>query len=348
VDSPSPERFFDAVNAYQQTAALRAAVHLDLFTALDEGEVGGPGDAARTVPGIAKRCAAPERGLRVLCDYLVIVGFLRKIGERYELTPDSAMFLSRRSPAYLGTTVDFLASPEMMRNFDTLADTIRRGTIAPANNNTVADDNPIWVQFARAMGPMMMPRAHAIADALGVLSAGPGSPDTHDTYRVLDIAAGHGLFGIVLAQNNPRVEVVAVDWAAVLEVARDNAARMGVGDRYRLLPGDAFKVDYGAGFDVALVTNFLHHFDRATCVAFMRRVAAALKPGGRAAVLEFVPNDDRISPPMAAAFSLTMLAGTPGGAAYTLAELRGIALEAGFASVTAHAAPPQTIVVATR
>jgi 2-polyprenyl-3-methyl-5-hydroxy-6-metoxy-1,4-benzoquinol methylase len=330
--APTPELYFETVFAYQRTAALRAAVHIELFTAVDEG--------ARTVAAIAKRCSTPERSTRVLCDYLAIIGFLRKSGETYELTPDTAAFLSKRSPAYLGTTVDFLATPAMMTNFDTLTDTVRRGTIAPADNNTVADDNPMWVQFARAMMPMMMPAAQAIATALDVSSAGP--------LRVLDIAASHGVFGIVLAQRNPRVEVVAVDWVAVLEVARENAAKMGVGDRYRLLPGDAFKVDYGSGFDVALVTNFLHHFDRATCVSFMRKVAGALQPRGRAAILEFVPNDDRISPPMAASFSLTMLAGTPSGTAYTLTELRGIAGEAGFSSVTAYPAPPQTIVVATK
>ena len=331
--APSPDRFFDAVNGYQETAAIRAAVHLDLFTALDE-------EGPRTVAAIAARCGAPERGVRVLCDYLVAIGFLRKAGETYQLGPDEAMFLSTRSPAYLGATVDFLASPAMMGNFDSLTETIRRGTIAPANNNTVSDDNQIWVQFARAMTPTMVPRAEAISE---LLDASSGRP-----LQVLDIAAGHGIFGIVLARNNPHVEVVAVDWAAVLEVARENAATAGVGDRYRLLPGDAFTVDYGAGFDVALVTNFLHHFDRATCVTFMRKVFGALRPGGRAVVLEFVPNEDRVSPPTAAVFGLTMLAGTPGGEAYTFAELQSIALEAGFTSVIARPAPPQTIVVAAR
>ena len=330
--APTPELYFDTIFAYQKTAALRAAVHLRLFTAMDEG--------ARTVADIAARIGAPERGTRVLCDYLTVNGFLRKAGDTYELTADSAMFLSARSPAYLGTTADFLASPDLMRNFDTLTDTIRRGTIAPVNNNTVADDNPMWVQFARAMAPMMMPPAFGIADALGVASSGP--------LHVLDIAAGHGAFGIVLAQKNPGVDIVAVDWAGVLEVAKENAAAAGVGARYRLLPGDAFKVEYGTGFDVALITNFLHHFDRATCVSFLRKVAAALKPGGRAVVLEFVPNDDRVSPPMAAAFAITMLAGTPAGTAYTFAELREMAREAGFSSAVAHPVPPQTIVVATK
>ena len=148
---------------------------------------------------------------------------------------------------------------------------------------------------------------------------------------MLDIAAGHGRFGITLAERNPQVEVTALDWAAVLEVAKENAAQAGVGERYHTLAGSAFDVDFGTGYDVVLLTNFLHHFDPPTNEALLRKVHAALKEGGRAVTLEFVPNDDRISPPGAAMFSLIMLVGTPAGDAYTYAELERMCANAGFA-----------------
>ena len=142
-------------------------------------------------------------------------------------------------------------------------------------------------------------------------------------------------------------EIVAVDWKPVLAVAEEHAASAQVHDRYRTLPGDAFKVDFGTGYDVALVTNFLHHFDAPTCTNFLKKVYAALEPGGKVVVLEFVPNDDRVSPPVPARFSLTMLAGTPGGDAYTFAELRRQLQDAGFGNVSAHALPtPETILLA--
>jgi ubiquinone/menaquinone biosynthesis C-methylase UbiE len=197
----------------------------------------------------------------------------------------------------------------------------------------------VWVIFAEAMAPMMMPNAMAIANVL----------ETTGKTRVLDIAAGHGMFGIVLAQHNPAAEIVAADWPSVLNVAQANAKKMGVSQRYSTLPGDAFQVDFGKGYDVALVTNFLHHFDGPTNVQFMQKVAAALKPGGRAVVLEFVPNADKISPPFPAQFALTMLTGTPGGDAYSLEELQQILASAGFSKVTAHPTPtPQTVVVGTK
>jgi ubiquinone/menaquinone biosynthesis C-methylase UbiE len=327
---PSAEIVFDTLFAYQQSAALKAAIDLDLFTAIDNGDT--------TPKALASRCQAAERGVRILCDYLTTMRLLGKADGAYRLTPESAAFLSQKSPAYLGTTARFLLRPELRLNHDQLTEAVRHGGVSPAGNNNVSDENPVWVEFARSMGPMMVPAAHAIAD---LVAAAPGP------LRVLDIAAGHGLFGVTVAQRNPQAEIVATDWPSVLAVATVNARAAHVQDRHHTLPGDAFKVDFPGGFDVALITNFLHHFDASTCTTFLKKVHAALKPGGRVVVLEFVPNPDRISPPTPARFSLTMLANTPSGDAYTFAELRQQLETAGFHDVSAHPLPtPQTVLLA--
>jgi ubiquinone/menaquinone biosynthesis C-methylase UbiE len=328
---PSAEIVFDTLFAYQRSAALGSAIDLDVFTALDRG--------ARTSSEIASQCGVSERAMRILCDYLSTIGLLNKSGGAYELVPESAAFLSKQSPAYLGTTARFLLRPELKQNFDNLTEAIRRGGVPPDGNDTVATENPIWVEFARSMMPMMVPAANGIADLVA------GAPS--GAVRVLDIAASHGLFGITIAQRNPRAEIVAVDWAPVLVVATEHARDAGVQQRYRTLPGDAFTVEFGSGYDVALVTNFLHHFDPSTCTAFLQKIYTALKSSGRVVLLEFVPNPDRVSPPVQARFPLTMLAGTQGGDAYTFAELRQQLEDAGFKEVSAHALPtPQTIVMA--
>ena len=331
---PSPENIFAAFFAYQRTAALKAAVDLGVFTAIDEG--------AKRASEIAKRTEASERGTRILCDYLTTMELLTKSGDQYALTPESAAFLSKKSPMYLGTVGDFLASPTVQRNFEHLTETVKRGTVAPEGNTVSGHEQEHWVAFARAMVPMMMPAAMGIAEALKIESAGP--------VKILDVAAGHGIFGIVLAQRNAKAEVVAQDWPGVLAVASENAAKMGVAPRHRTLPGDAFAVDFGSGYDLALVTNFLHHYDEATCVKLLQKIGRALTPGGRVVLLEFVPNEDRVTPPMPASFSLTMLAGTPSGDAYTLAQLKKMLAAAGFSgAVTTHAMPtPQTVVVAAK
>lgn len=329
--APSPALVFDTLFAYQRTAALRAAIELDLFRAVGEG----PADAA----SIAKRCSASERGTRILCDYLVILGLLRKTGGLYGHSETSLLFLDPSSPACVASTARFLGNPMVQEPFDRLSEIVRTGRTVLPGQGSVEPEHPAWVEFAHSMAPMMAPMAAPLGWIVLDGAKGPMS--------VLDIAAGHGLFGIEVAKQNPEARVVAVDWAAVLKVARANARRAGVEDRYETRPGSAFEVDYGGPHDVALLTNFLHHFDRPTCVGLLKKVRASLEPGGRVAALEFVPNEDRVSPPMAAAFSLTMLATTPAGDAYTLSDLESMYHEAGFADVTGHPVPtgPHTVVV---
>ncbi|MBV8859406.1 MAG: class I SAM-dependent methyltransferase [Acidobacteria bacterium] len=328
---PSPEYFFASANAYQRTAALKAAVELELFTAVAEGK--------RDAPSIAARCGASERGARILADFLVVNGFLTKDEGGYGLTQDSAVFLDKRSPAYMGGALEFLLAPTLLKGFDDLAGAVRKGGTVIPEGGTVAAENPLWVKFARAMVPMAAPVA-------GQLPALVGAP-AEGKFKVLDIAAGHGLYGLAFARHNPEAEVVALDWPAVLEVAKENAQRDGAAERYSTIEGDAFGAEFGEGYDVVLLTNFLHHFDPPTCETLLRKVRAALKDGGAALTLEFVPNEDRVTPPLSAAFSLTMLAGTPAGDAYTYPELERMFADAGFSGSEAqqlHASPQHAIV----
>ena len=322
---------FETLNAYQRSMALKGAIELDLFTLIGEG--------ATTVKVLAARLNAPERGVRILCDFLTILGFLTKLDGVYGLTPDAAMFLNKKSPAYMGSMANFLLQDLQVTAFYNVAALVRNG--GPTRQDVASvPDNPFWVEFARSMAPI----AGMVARAVAPIVCEPGQP-----MKVLDIAAGHGLYGITLARHNPAAEVVAVDWKTVLEVALENARNAGVANRYRTIPGSAFEVDLGTGYDLVLVPNFLHHFDVPTNVAFLKKLRAALKPGARVATVEFVPNDDRVTPPAAASFSFMMLGGTDGGDAYTFREYDRMFQDAGFGEsrLESLAPTPQQLIVTT-
>lgn len=331
---PSPELFFETINAYQRTAALRAAIELEVFTAIGEGR--------QTVPDLAARCRTAERGIRILCDYLVVIGFLTKEGTRYGLTPDSAVFLDRRSPAYLGSAIDFLLSPMLTDGFKDLTAAVRKGGTVISEEGVIAPEHPMWVKFAKSMAPMTTIPAPAIAKLANL--------DPNRKYKILDIAAGHGLFGIAFGKEYPTAEIAALDWPNVLEVAKQNAREAGLESRFRTIAGSAFEADFGSGYDVVLLTNFLHHFDQATCETLLRKVHAALQSGGRAITLEFVPNEDHVSPPVAASFSLMMLGATPSGDAYTFAEYEQMFRKASFKRSELHPLPPtfQQVIISYR
>jgi ubiquinone/menaquinone biosynthesis C-methylase UbiE len=260
-----------------------------------------------------------------------VLGFLTKSGDQYALTQDSAVFLNRKSPAYAGGTLRFLLSNEIKGAFDYFTEAVRQGGTAQSPQGTVAPEHPVWIEFARSMGPLMAPAAIGLADLITMDQGRPA--------KVLDVSASHGSWGLALAQKNPKTSIVALDWSPVLEVARENARAAGVSDRFSTIAGSAFDVAFGSDYDAILVPNFLHHFNKADCVIFLKKTHAALRPAGSVAIVEFVPNSDRITPPAAAGFSLIMLATTPEGDAYTFEEYSEMLAQAGFKPPTVHPLP---------
>jgi 2-polyprenyl-3-methyl-5-hydroxy-6-metoxy-1,4-benzoquinol methylase len=323
-DEPSLDLVWGLLTGFQQTAALKAGVDLDVFTAVGEG--------TDTVPALAKRCAASERGMRILCDHFAVIGLLTRSGDRYGLAPTAAAFLDRKSPAFVGSATTFIASPYVTQGFEHLTEAVRRGGTAHPTAGSLEPEHPMWIEFARAMAPLASMTGTLLANMLDVEHAG--------ALKVLDIAAGHGMFGIAVARANPKAEVTGLDWANVLAVARENATAAGVAARYHTIPGSAFEVDWGSGYDLVLLTNFLHHFDVATCVTLLERSRASLAPGGRVLAVDMVPNPDRVSPPLPAMFAFMMLASTPRGDSYTAQEYVDMGRAAGFARASVAALPP--------
>src|SRR5579885_2662544 len=309
--TPSPEVILEELNSYQRTMALKGAIELEIFTHIAGG--------ANTAAEIARRCSASERGVRILCDFLTVQKLLTKTGETYGLSPESAAFLNKHSPAYIGSIALFLAHDVHMAHYRDVAAAVRKGGSLDAGN--MAPDDPIWVEFARSMAPLM----RMLAGLAAPFVAQPGVRQ-----KVLDIAAGHGMYGIAIAQQNPAAEVFAQDWKAVLAVAQANAEQAGIASRFHQIPGSAFDVDLGSGYDVVMLPMFLHHFDPPTNTGLLKKIRAAMKPGSVLATIEFIPNEDRVSPPLPATFSMMMLCSTPAGDAYTYPELDRMLRDAGF------------------
>src|SRR5262249_29966954 len=158
---------------------------LDIFTKIAEGST----DAA----SLSKAIGASERGTRILADYITIFGFLTKQDGRYGLTQDSAVFLNRKSPAYMGGMAGFLSLPLHHESFGKLAEAVRKGGSATERGDNTKPSDAMWVEFARSMGGLATPNAEFLAV---LTNAAEGKPA-----KVLDIAAGHGMFGITIARR---------------------------------------------------------------------------------------------------------------------------------------------------
>ena len=295
----------DEFRAFERTLALRTAIEMDLFTRIGAG--------ANTIRALSAAAGASERGLRVLCDYLTVQGHLSKRGSRYSLTLNARLYLTTASPAYLGSAVKFFASDATVAAFCRLRQTVEEG-VGPS----VLD----WVEYARSMAPLAESTAEFAATALTANSTGP--------IQVLDLGAGHGLYGLAIAAQNPTAHIFALDAPEVLEIAVENARQAGVAPRYHSIPSDAFQAAFGGPYDLVLAANLAHHLDAAANVRLFRKARAALKPVGRLVLIEWIPNADRVSPSPDAAFALTVLATSARGAIYTLKEYSQMLRAAGF------------------
>ena len=131
--------------------------------------------------------------MRMLCDFLTVEGFLLKAGNEYSLPQDSAVFLNRNSPAFIGAIVFFLTHTAQLDRFRDLTNAIRNG--GTTDSTEIETDHPMWVEFAHSMAGMMFMPSQEIA---GLLGAGKGEP-----WKVLDVAAGHGMFGIAHRAKEP-------------------------------------------------------------------------------------------------------------------------------------------------
>jgi methylase of polypeptide subunit release factors len=316
MDTVTLPMIFETLGAFRRTAALKTAIELDLFSAI--------GNGSATSAELAKRCSASERGIRKLCNNLVVLGFIKAVDDRYVLAPGAAAFLDRHSATWVGTPAsEAIAGAPLLAAFGALTEAVRKGGTALDGDGTLAPEHPIWVAFARAMGVPGALFARMLADCLCENAAPP--------HKILDIAGGHGLYGIEFATREPETKVFAVEWPQVLEVARANAEARGVSGRFNAIPGDASTVEFGSGYDLALITNFLP--DLGSTEDLLKRVRSALIDDGRVALFEIMLNEDRVSPPAAVDLDLALLATTPSGETRTAAQLSQALRRAGFKQV---------------
>ena len=310
-----PTRIFEVLQSFQKTAALRAAAELDVFTA-----IGGRGLSADE---IATECGTSARGMRILCDYLCLTGLVQKRSDRYWLAEEAALYLDRHSHQFIANdAIEVYGGGTLAEGFQYLAQAVRIGGTALPRAGTLAPEHPYWAQFARALAPIGAANARLLAKLLAYSSSRP--------IRVLDIACGHGHYGIAIAKQNPLAEIFAQDWPPVLEAALANARAAGIAERYHTIPGDVFTADLGERHDLALITNFLPDLGPADCEQLLARIRSALASDGRAVVLQCIPEDDRLSPPNGPSLALSLLAQTPQGDVYTYRELAEMFKRAGF------------------
>ena len=314
----TPERLMELSFAYAPPLIISAAAGNKVFDALENG--------AKTAEEVAKETAASPRALRILMNALVGLDLLKKDRRgRYSLTPESAAFLISDKP---GTHAGFFGTiaPQLISKWLRLTDIVRE----------------FFSQLVENIIPMSYPAAQKLGDHLKIAK-------TKNEIRVLDLAAGSGIWGIVLAQKSPRVRVSAVDWAGMIPTTKQITEKYGVRERFNFVEGDLSQANFGTGYDVAILGHILHSEGEKRSRELLKKTFRALKSGGVIAIAEWLVNDQRTEPLHALMFAVQMLVNTEKGDTFSFNEIKRWLEEAGFKKVRKREAPgPSPLILATK
>jgi ubiquinone/menaquinone biosynthesis C-methylase UbiE len=322
MESMRPEQLVETLFAFVRTAVLKAAVDLELFTHIARGR--------RSADEIAGAANADGRATRVVLDALVAQGFLGKREGGYSLNPVTEMLLVKDSPSYAGDFSRIITNPRLWQAMGELAAIVRTGT--PPEAMIEVPDHEFWVEFGEASEKTSQLPAGMLADML--------DGDRTAPLEVLDVACGSGVYGFSVLERFPQARLTSLDWPSVLNHARKVAERRGVAQRITWLGGSAFEATLPPSrFDLVIVSHFYHHFPAAQNIELSKRLFAALKPGGRISVHDWVADDARAERTQALMFAVVMVASTPQGDVYTLPEYRSMLEAAGFRGVRLEEIP---------
>ena len=294
---------------------VEAAVQHGVFERLDQGP--------RSVADLAAETGASIRGLTAILNVLVGLELLAREGDRYALTPESAAFLVPSRTGYHGMIFRHICG-QLLPRWLQLNEIVRTGR--PASHvNKEEEGAQFFAEFVESLFPVSFAAASALGEHLGL-------PEATAPVSVLDVGAGSGVWGIVLAKQSPHVRIRAVDWPRVLEVTKKVATQHGVADRLTIAPGEFSEADFGSGHQVATVGHILHSEGRERSQRLLKKIWNALAPGGTIAIQEFVPNEDRTGPLHTLIFAVNMLVNTDEGDTFTFAEMSDWLREAGYAN----------------
>jgi ubiquinone/menaquinone biosynthesis C-methylase UbiE len=296
---------------------------------------------SKTVEEVAAQSGASVRGLRAVMNALAGLGLLTKDAEgRYGLTADSAAFLVSTKPGFLGGVIKH-TSTQLVPKWLRLEEVVRTGKPAASVNREKVGAE-FFHKFVEDIFPMSYPSAQRLAEALVIA-------DAKKPVKVLDLAAGSGVWGIALAQRSLRVTVTAVDWPGVLDVTRKVATRLGVAGRFSFVAGDLATADFGRGHHIATLGHILHSEGERRGRALLKKTFKALAKGGTIAIAEFLVDDARTGPPVSLIFAVNMLVNTDEGDTWSFDEIAGWLREAGFRDPRTIEAPgPSPLILATK
>ena len=328
----NPQQILDHLWSARAAMALAAGIDLGVFTHIENGK--------HTLQELARAAKASVRGIRILLDALVGLGYLTKKGDRYLNAEIAARFLIKGRQPYFGGLVN--ETRMTWAGWAKLPEVVKTGRPIMTVDDE-AGGKEFFPQLVEAIFPMSYGAAQGAAQAIP-------KKTRERLLRILDVAAGSGAWSLAFAQATPDARVTVVDYPEVTPVARRFTAAFGVAERYDYLEGNLRTADFGRDrFDLVILGHIIHSEGEKWGRKLIKKAYRALAENGLLLIAEMVPNDTRTGPPFPLLFGLNMLVHTEAGDVFTMREYRAWLKEAGFRKVQTLDVPgPSPLILATK
>ena len=295
------------------TRILMSGVQIGVFECI--------GKDTKTADEIAEQIGSSLRGTRMLLDCLVSFRLLTKSKQRYSLNSTSSLYLTKKSPDYMGHLWE---DERGLQQWDRLNEAIRTGKPV-RKKGSLTEEAASFAGLARSLHVVHWKFA---VRASQILSAGCAG------MKVLDVACGSGVWGIAVAQTDPQSQITAHDLPEILEITKSFANKHHVGEQFNYLPGDLRTTHFGEGkFDLAILGNIVHSEGERFSRELFERMNGALKDRGRIAIIDIIPDEERTGPQSSLTVALAMLLDTEEGDLFTLAEYKDWLSQSGFTGI---------------
>ena len=305
-------RLQNLAHAYKQAGALKAAIELDLFTAIAHG--------ARGISQIADEIRLSQQNAQKLVDVCSSLGLLEYKDGLYSNAPDVERHLVKGERGYLGP---WLTAGEGAFNLWSGIAPILKGDKSPVGKGTYEQ---AWqdVDAARRVNR----GTYNIGIGAGYRLA--RSFDFSPYSLLLDLGGGSGAYSIAIASTYPKMKAIVMDYPTICTSAEEFIAEAGLSERITTHPGDLLTVDFPPGADVMLMSSNMPNFSTSGLATVYRKAFGAMERGGTILILGEAIYDDHSGPLEPAYYHLedTLVGGW--GETRTVSEVCQLLEEAGF------------------
>jgi precorrin-6B methylase 2 len=316
-----PSRIMQVGMGFFASKTLLSAVELELFTRL----------ARRPMTGgeIAAALQLDSRAIPDFPDALVALRFLEREGDgpdaRYSNTPESANFLDRNSPGYIGGILE-MANARLYRFWADLTEALRTGK---PQNETRHSGEPMFAKLYADPA-----RLEQFLDAMSGISAGnfkafAGKFDFSRSRTLCDVGGATGQLSCMVAAAHPHMRCTSFDLPEVAPIATRKIRQAGLAGRVTAVAGDFF-ADPLPRADVITMGMILHDWNLEKKQMLIRKAYDALPPGGAFVVIEALIDDARRENAFGLMMSLNMLIEFGDAFDYSGSDFAGWCREAGF------------------